>query len=200
MLLDILVIVILLIAVITGRKSGLFRTVARFLSLITAGIFTSLWGEKLCSFIASSKLYEEMLLKLTESVEKAVTNGKTEILSPFLREAGVLSATETAAQSMLDTFLSVCIFVLFVLLVRILIEVLDKVIFHLPLLRPLNRFLGMLFSFVFTLTILYLILGVVGGLAVFSDAGFWAEQMQSSVLVRAMYDNNIVLKLISGKG
>jgi len=165
-----------------------------------AGVFTSLWGEKLQAFVSSSNVYEEVVLKLTKSVEKAVTSGKTEVLAPFLHDTGVLSTAETAAHSMMGTLVSVCIFVLFVLLVRILIEVLDKGIFHLPLLRPLNRFLGMLLSFIFTLTILYLIIGTIGGLAVFTDSQFWAEQMKNSVIVRIMYENNIVLKLISGKG
>ncbi len=200
MLLDIFAIIILIIAVISGRRSGLFRTVARLLSFVLAALCTSLWGDKLKTWMSETKLYERAFEKLSRAVGEALNKGETKLLEPFLKETEAMHAADTVAQGVADSFLLILCFVLFSFGIRLLIEVLDKLVFHLPLIRPLNRVLGMIFSFVFTLLTLYLVIGALGGVAMYVAADFMEAQMQSSILVRAMYENNIVLNLLIGKG
>lgn len=200
MLLDIFVIVILVIAVLGGRRSGLFRTVARLVSLFLAGAGNFLWGETLKAWIYETDWFKSAFSALTDSVSETLESGGNVLLSPFLPEGTMASAAETAAWGIADMVLSVLCFVVMLVAVRLLIEILDKLVFHLPLVRPVNRILGMTFSFCFTAIVLYLIVGALGGLSMFSGNGFLAEQMQNSILVRFMYENNIVLQFLSGKG
>ncbi len=198
MVLDVCLIVIFIIAVLSGRKSGLFRTVARFLSLGLAAVCTSLFGETLRTWLSGFSIYNTAIEKLTAFVENAVAAGKTSLVEPFLQEADM--AIDLAAQGILDTLLTGITFAVFSVLLRILIELLDKFLFHLPLVRPVNRILGMVLSFLFTAVVSYLVIGVLGGFAMCSESAFISDQMQNSVLVRGMYENNIVLQLFLRKG
>ncbi len=200
MILDIAVIVILGIAAFGGRRSGLFRTVARLASLVLAAVGVFLWGDALKEWTLGTPWAKSMLASLTDAVESALESGQTVLIEPFLPESTVSHAAEVAALGIADMILSVLCFVVISAAVRILVEVLDKLVFHLPLVRPVNRILGMAFSFGFTAIILYLVVGALGGLSMYTDNAFFSEQMQSSVLVRGMYENNIVLNFLNEKG
>lgn len=195
MILDALLVVVFIISILSGRKTGLFLTVARVLSLLAASLLTALFGKNILAFLESSSLYDTLMQKLVSVVEKAVKSGETVLLSPFLEKANMVS--ELAAKGIADMIFSAIIFVAFSLLVRILIRLINKFICHLPLVGSANRFLGMAVSFLFTLVISYLVIGLVGGAAMCSEVEFIKEQMTSSVLIRYMYENNIVLNLFS---
>jgi len=107
---------------------------------------------------------------------------------------------ELTSKGIADSILSVLIFGLFFLVVRLCIGILDKTVFHLPLVRPANRLTGMLASLAITVIVLYLVVGILGGMAAYAENTFFAQQMQSSKIVRFMYENNFVLDTIIGKG
>ncbi len=200
MILDAVAIIILLFSAWRGRKIGLFRTVARFLSFALATLATIVWGDAVRLWVSETPLYAVTLEKVTAYVEGTLGKGETAILSPFLfGEAGATFA-KSAAGNIVDTLVSVLCFVAFLLFVRLAITVIDKAIFRLPLLQPLNKGLGMVLSFAFTLAVFYLLVGGLGSLSAFEESGFLAGQMESSLLVRHMYENNWMLNLITRKG
>ncbi len=199
MLLDGVLVLICLFAILRGKKMGLFRAVAGFLSFGTAVLATTLWGEKIRLWIYKMPWYPDMLKKLTETVEEAIAKGDTHLLVPFSGGAGASALAEGAAAGLAETILSGLLFAVVLLGVRLLISVLDRLVFHLPVIRPVNRLLGMLLSLAFTICIAYLVIGVTGGLGLFDSMDWLSGQMQSSVLVRRMYENNILLALITGK-
>ncbi len=200
MILDALVIIILVVSAWRGKKIGLFRTVARLLSFILAMLGTTLWGDAVLLWFQKTSLYDMALKKVIAFVESTLEKGETAILKPFLIGEAGAAFTESAAENILHTFLSVLCFLAFLLLVRLLIVVIDKLIFRLPLVRPLNSGLGMVSSFVFAAAILYLLVGALGSITAIWESGFLSQEMQSSVLVRHMYENNFVVNLILRKG
>ncbi len=195
MILDVALIIIFVISVISGRKAGLFLTVARLGSLLLASICTALFGKQILSFFQSCSLYDFLAEKVEGVIENTVKAGETALFAPFLEEADMV--TGVAAGGITDMFFTALIFVLFSVLVRILIRVINKFVCRLPLVGQVNRFLGMAVSFVFTGIVAYLVIGIFGGIIMCSDAMFLQEQMASSFLVRAMYENNIILKLFN---
>lgn len=200
MILDALVIILLVFSAWKGKKIGLFRTVARFLSFVLAMLGTTLWGDAVLSWFQKTPLYAETLTRVIAFVDSTLEKGETAILKPFLFGEAGAAFSRSAAENILHTFLSVLCFLAFLLLVRILIVVIDKLVFHLPLVRPLNRGLGMVLSFVFTAVMLYLVVGALGSMTAIWESGFLSEQMKASILVRHMYENNFVLNLILRKG
>ncbi len=198
MLLDGILVVIVAVAMFTGRKTGLFHTVFRFLSLAIAGICTAVFGESLRNWMLKLPICKEGVLKLTETVEKCIQNGKTELLGPF---ASFVTTGKTAAivsGKIAETVLSAILFVLFILAVRLGIALLDKTVFNLPVVRPINRLLGMLLSGVFALFLLFLAIGILGSFGVFTGGEFMEAQLESSALVKYIYENNPVLSLFAG--
>ncbi len=195
MILDFVFVLLLIFSVISGRKAGLFLTVARLGSLVLSFVLTALFGNKILLFLQGFSFYDMVAMKLTDVIENALKTGETALIAPFLEEANM--AIELAAKSMADMIFTALIFALFSFVVRISIRLIDKCICRLPLVGTANRFLGMAVSLLFTVIISYLIIGFFGGIVMCSDAEFLREQMVSSVLVRFMYENNIVLNLFS---
>ena len=198
MILDGILILILLISVIMGKKTGLFRAVTRLLSTVLAIILTILLQEKVLLFLEGTPLYASALEKLAGNVEKMTANGQIGLLKPFMA-LGDVTAADIAAR-MAESIVPVLIFILLYIGIKLLISVLDKTIFHLPLVKPINKILGSLWNGIFTLFIVYLVIGVAGGLSLFSTNAFLAAQMEESFLVHGMYTNNIVLNFLFKKG
>ncbi len=200
MILDIILIVILVGAALLGRRNGLFKTVALLLSFVLAAVCTALLGGSIRAWATGTALYTDMHGNLTEAVTGILESGKTELIEPFLQEGASAQAAALAADGIANAVLSLLIFVAFFVLIRICITLLDKTVFHLPLIRPVNKLLGMLVSFCFALIVLYLAVGAIGGIALHAENSFFAVQLQDSILVRSMYENNFVLDILKGKG
>ncbi len=194
MILDGLVILILLFAVLRGRKAGLFRILARFLSLAVALAGITLFGEHIRLWISRTSVYKDSFARLVEAVENGIAKGEYGLLTPFMGRMDAGLAAETVAGRIGDSAISVLIFLLLFFAVRLLILVLDKTIFHLPLVRPVNKFLGMALSFVFTACVLYFVLAGLGSLGAYQNTEFLAKQMESSLIARYMYEHNFVLQ------
>lgn len=198
MFLDALLIILLVFAFIRGKKQGLFRAITRLLSLFISAGASFAFHDKVNLFLRKTPLYETMLEKLTENAATVLESGDTTLLRPFLKSANMLP--NEVAERMAGMLVSIITFILIYVLVKLLIQLLDRTIFHLPLLKPLNRLMGSIWSVLFMIIIMYLIIGILGTLSVFTTTPFLAEQMQQSVLVRGMYTNNLVLKFLFQKG
>lgn len=199
MILDGILLLILILAVFRGRKTGMFRMITKLLSFLLAWVCTSLWGNHLKTFLESTSLYQSIADALSLRIAEALLTEKQSIFKTIM-ESSAQNATQGAAHTILDMLLSGLVFFLFLCLVRLLVEVLDRTVLHLPLVKPVNSLLGMAVSLALTLCILYILAGALGGAMLCSETAFWREQMESSYLFRGMYENNIVLNLIFRKG
>lgn len=200
MILDGILILILVLSVLGGRKTGMFRMVARLISFALSWILTVMWGEDVKAFLMESAMYKTARETLTARIAEAAAEGKPGIFKAFMDISGGSAAAEAAAQGMLDMLLTAISFFLFLCLVRLLIEVLDKTVLHLPIVRPVNALLGMAVSLLLSLSVLYILTGAIGGAMLTAESEFWRQQMESSYLFRGMYENNIVLNWIFKKG
>ncbi len=200
MILDGILILIIVLSVLRGRKTGMFRMAARLVSFALSWLLTAIWGENVKAFLAETALYATAKETLTARILEATEEGKPGIFTVFTDMSQGGAAAEAAASGMLDMLLSAICFFLFLCLVRILIEVLDKTVLHLPLVRPVNALLGMTVSLLLTLCILYILAGALGGTMLCAESEFWRQQMETSYLFRGMYENNIVLDWILRKG
>lgn len=200
MILDIIVIVLLVVAVMLGKKTGLFKIVARLLSFILAWVFMVLFGEGIRTWLIGTPFYAGLYGRLTKTVEEAVLQKKTALIAPFMGEGTTRQMAEMTTQSIANSILTVLIFVFFLLAIRFAIIILDKTVFHLPLVRPVNQLTGILASLAVTLLFIYLAVGIVGGMAMCAENGLLTEQMEASKIVRFIYENNFVLEILKGKG
>lgn len=196
MILDFIAVLILIAAALAGRRSGLFRVVAGLLTFVLAGVCTAVFGGSIRAWVMGTAVYSDATAKLSETVQKMLESGETALIEPFLSPEVTGNVAEAAAAGIADSLLSVLIFIVLLTVIRLVITVLDKTVFHLPLLKPVNRFLGMAVSLAFALAVLYLAAGALGGMAMYTESVFLAEQMQTSVLVRFMYENNFVLDIV----
>ncbi|MBQ7033929.1 MAG: CvpA family protein [Clostridia bacterium] len=196
MFLDCIAVVILIAAALAGRRRGLFRVVAGLLAFVLAGVCTALFGGGIRTWAMGTEVYSDAVERFTETVQKLLESGETTLIEPFLSSGVTHNAAEAAAAGIAASLLSVLVFMGMMIVIRVGITVLDKTVFHLPLLRPVNRLFGMVISVLFTLILLYLAAGALGGLTMYTENEFLAGQMQSSVLVRYMYENNYILDIV----
>lgn len=199
MILDGILVLILVFSVLHGRKTGMFRMVARLISFALSWILTSVWGEPVKAVLRETTLYQSAAETLTLRISEAAAEGNLGVFKAFMDLSGGNMATE-AVQGMMDMLLSAICFFFFLCLVRLLIEVLDKTVLHLPIVKPFNALFGMAVSLLLTLAVLYILAGALGGAMLCTESEFWRQQMESSYLFRGMYENNIVLNWILRKG
>ncbi|MDD6309187.1 MAG: CvpA family protein [Clostridia bacterium] len=198
MILDGALIIILIIAMANGKKYGLFRMITKLIAGLAALLATVALRGQVVAFVQGTALYPWLVTQITPGIEKALAQGNTLFLQPFIRAGGAVP--QILAESAIGTILSVLTYVILYALIKLVIYVLDKSVFHLPLLKPINKLLGMAWNLVCALFVCYLVIGICGGLSLFSTVDFLASQMQSSFLVKYMYTHNILLDILFLKG
>ncbi len=198
MILDGIAILILVISVVLGKRTGLFRAITRLISSVLSIGLTMFLDDKVLALLKDTPLYTGLLDALTKKVEQTVQSGKLGLIQPFMTAGGI--EVSKIAERMASSIFSVLIVIVLYIAIKLVISVLDKTVFHLPLIKPINGILGCVWNLIFTLVIVYLAVGICGGLSLFSTNAFLAGQMESSVLVRGMFTNNIVLNFFMKKG
>ncbi len=189
MVLDIAFIIVLVLSVLHGRKKGLFGALRPLVSLIMSAIGTSIFAEGLMEWFSGTSFYHSQFDKLVLGIiEKAEIKGVP--LEAVAEEAEKIA--QSTAQNILGTLVTCLCFIALYIVFNIILRFLDKILLHVPIARPLNRILGMFFSFVFTFVILYVAIGALGGFATYASSDFIRTQMESSYVVRLIYENNVI--------
>lgn len=198
MLIDAILILIFAAAVWRGRKTGIFRMVSRLISFVIAWVLVTVKREGLMGFLTEKGIYTAVYERLLVNVTSASQKGEGGMLSA-MQMAGT-KAAEGFATRLTEMLLVAATFFVIVIVVRILIYILDKTVLHLPLVRPLNSVLGIAASLALTFVLVSLIIGAFGGTLLCAESEFWRGQMESSFLVRNIFENNTVIEWLTGKG
>lgn len=190
MVFDIVLILVLCVSVFIGGKKGFLRVASRLISLIMSGICTSICVERLEEWLSGTSLYQEQYAKLTMAINSATDPKETLLMASLAEEAEKMA--ETVAQNILSALLSGVCFIAFCIVFNILLRFLDKLLLRIPIASPINRALGVVFSFICSFAISYVVIGAFGGIATYASSEFIRTQMESSYLVRFIYENNII--------
>lgn len=193
MILDLIFIAGLILMAVKGKKKGIVNIVMGLVSGILALFLVFTFQADIKEAVSKTQIYEKTRVVITEKIDEAIVKGTEDniLLRPFLEESGV---SGVAAEKIMSTFSLVLTFILAFALLRIVCFILNG-IFHFPVLRLFNGVLGMVWNGALVILVTYAVLAVAGQITVAGESKFFLSQMESSVVVKNMYENNLLINM-----
>jgi Colicin V production protein. len=218
--LDIAIIVLLILSIAAGVRSGFIKSAVRFVGAILAAIISGFLGGPIASWLFTSFFRESLLMKVTTAVGSGADiitiqqalRSLPDFMVKALENEGItanelaesLSTRQgMAAEMMVDaiapmfiTFIKLfCVIILFMLLmvaVRALANFFES-IFRLPMLNVINGLLGAVFGALMALILIWIVFAALGVFIPLFDAETQYNIngfLQNSKLISAMMSFN----------
>lgn len=193
MIFDLIFIAVLVFMIISGKKRGLVNVILGLVSGILAIILAFTFQADIKEAVSKTDFYTRTQTEVCTAVEEKISDAAEDmgLLAPLVEEG--LSAQEITDRVM-GSCVSVLIFIAAFIVLRIAGAVLNG-IFHLPVLKFFNGIAGMLWGAVIVIAVTYTILALAGQIPALCQAEFFKSQMQSSQLIKNMYENNLLVKI-----
>ncbi len=193
MIFDLIFLAVLVFMVISGKKRGLVNIIMGLVSGILAIILAFTFQADIKNAISETDFYEQTRTEICTMVEEKI-NDTTEDMGML---GALIEEGDTAGEitdKVMGSLVSVLIFIAAFIVLRLACMVLNAV-FHLPVLKFFNGIAGMLWGAVIVIAVTYTILALAGQFSIIGEAEFFKSQMQSSLLIKTMYENNLLVKL-----
>lgn len=222
MALDIIIVAIALISGFIGIKKGMISIVTKIAGFILATIFAFMFYKSLATYFIANY---EFPSKINESIKNAISSQQKEtsdaeeseyislssIIAQFnltdkinlkeeqenLTEEKTLS--DAVAEKITMYIMNIISFLIIFLAIIIIAAVLSLIlgaIFSLPLLNSLNKTGGFVAEIMLFVIKLWVVLGVISLLAPMSFMSWVAGLIDNSVVVKFLYNNNLLWQLV----
>lgn len=202
----IIIILVVLLFIIRGWKSGLVKSIFDLLSFFIVGLLTWFLYPVLSKFLITTPVYNGIHKWLISTLQnnEVLSTGIPEFLSElpsFLKESIAVSSKNT-----IDTILStvsdaLCVLTINVISIIILfiafsimaffVRKLGNFINKIIIIGPINMILGAFFGFVQGMFISYLIIMVISYFPTTNIYNYVATDMEKSYICKIMYNENI---------
>ncbi len=214
---DLIVIAIIFVCIIISAKRGFARSVIGVFSIIISLLVASLAYPVVSGYINNSGLktvieenvekslgmeteieeqaqkQEEKVMFFPETIQKAIEDKTQEIEN---------TAKKTAAQTVSTLVINLISIIAVFLVVRILMFILThmlNLLTKIPIIRGFNRLLGGALGCLTGVFVIYLVLAIITFNSALSQNEFLIKEIKTSLIAREMYDNNLLVNMISGK-
>ncbi len=189
MILDILFVLFLIFFIIRGKKRGIVSVLlgigSTLLAILLAITLHNVFAENIENTQMYNDLRETVVLKLNEHA------GTTDsVILEDIKEKGI----EQTANGIMSAAFTAIIFLVSMIAIKIL-SFLLKGVFKLPILNFFNGTLGMLWSGIVIIFITYILLILAKGFL--DENSFIITQINSSYLLKFMYDNNLIYMMFA---
>lgn len=205
MILDVIFLAAVVIFALIGRKRGFVHTILQVLSTILSLMVALAIKEPVTEFIEKTPIYQKNITQVAKIITPDIQSGEITnnkalggLANKVLSESqtvnnAINSISERIAGAIIGIIITVLIFILAFLLVRMLSKLIDKV-FRLPGLNFFNRLAGMVWGAAVAFLVSYVVLAIGSG-TFLGGSEFFTNQLQSSFIVKNLYENNLLLKI-----
>lgn len=201
-MIDIVLIIIFLLILFRGYKKGFIKIVTKLVSAIVALVLAWLLAETVGEFIASTTIGSNIKVNIQTVVgEKIARREQTDVLTMIQNQFGLKDANSVSNKLCEYVFITlgfVSVFILARLVLWIAQKVLEN-IFDLPVLRTFNKLGGVIASGVLFILEISIILALANTLSDFEFMKPIIGYIDSTVVVKALYDYNIFTNIILSK-
>ena len=212
-ILDIIIIAIMAISIFLGYKRGLVKVAVKLCALLIAIIVTLVFYKPISNIIIdNAELDEKIENIIIENGTKKLEESNEEESQNFLENMqkyvdDTITQTqneivENAAKEISVKIISILAIVgLFIVtrLVLILLVLISDLITSIPIIKQFNELGGILYGIISGLAIIYIILAIVYLVASMSASNSILTAIDSSIITKFMYQNNILLNIIFKK-
>ena len=202
MILDIILIVLFVLMMIYGYVKGCIGIVARLVSLVVAFILAYLLAETVGNYISITTLGESIRVSIESNIlEKLITSENSSIVF-FVQEKLGLENEQAVVEKIIQYVFIGIGFVSVFVVTRLVLWIAQKIlenIFELPVLKMFNKLGGVIASAVLFVIEVSIILAIIKSVSALAFMNTVINFIQSSVIIKALYDHNIVTNLILSK-
>ncbi|MBQ9657812.1 MAG: CvpA family protein [Clostridia bacterium] len=209
-IIDLIIIAIIISSTILGYKKGLVKVAVKLFAVIIAIIVTLILYKPVSNLIIKNTEIDENIQKVI------IENGKTEkqeqndeekasfmtYIEKYVQDSvtdAKNEAVESVAVVVSEKLINIMVIVgLFILtrLVLILLTLVSDVITKMPIIKQFNKAGGIVYGLLKGLIIVYIVLAVAFFAMSISANQTLTDIINSSILTKAMYSNNILLNII----
>ncbi len=215
--LDIVALVLIVLAVLEGRRKGFVKMLWKVAAWILTLILVMVLIKPVTDWAMTTDNVQGIVTNITETVENSLVKSNIDVFTPeaiseatnipaaFIPAqtvaqmgedftAAVLSLAGTVALTVIKIAVGLILFILIRILLSIAFRILNLVA-KLPIINGVNKLLGMVMGFINIMFILYIVLGI--ATLYIEPQSQWDIVINNTYLVKNLYNNNILLSLIS---
>ncbi len=209
-ILDIIIIALMAISIFLGYKKGLVKVAVKLCAFLIAVIVTLVFYKPVSKLIIENTELDDKIKNViiengTKELEESDEESKGNLLENMQEYIeGTVTQTqneivENAAKEISVRIINILVIVgLFVVtrLVLILLVLISDLITSIPIIKQFNELGGVLYGIVRGLALIYVILAIVFLVASMSANNGILTVIDSSIITKFMYKNNILLNII----
>lgn len=216
MIVDIIIIVIMILAIIIGKKKGLTVCLVNFLSLIVALVVALMLCKPVGNYIMEKTPVGN---NLKETIKQGIPTSGSEIkiddesnlpegIKNYINEqtkgvndakdTGIEAVSEQLSRSIVTAISFIGIFII-VRAVLLIVKVVSKIINKLPILKQIDGLGGAICGAVQGIIVIYCILAVISIISPIIENTKIIDNINNSHIGKTMYNNNIVVKKLYNK-
>lgn len=207
--LDIIIISILVLNIILGYRKGLIKVAFNLCAFFVAIIITWILYAPITNLVLNNTqiddnikntIIEKGFIKAEQQEnEDNSVNGYIQkyVTTPATDKAN--EAIESIATEVSQKVVAICVAIGLFILVRIgllLLRFLSDIIANLPIIKQCNKLGGIVYGIIVGLFIIYILLAILFFVMSINDSGMVAEMINSSIISKYLYSNNIILNII----
>lgn len=215
--LDIVALVLIVLAVLEGRRKGFVKMLWKVAAWILTLILVMVLIKPVTDWAMTTDNVQGIVTNITETVENSLVKSNIDVFTPeAISEATNIPAAFIPAQTVAQmgedftaaalslagtvalTVIKIAVGLILFILIRILLSIAFRIlnlVAKLPIINGVNKLFGMAMGFINIMFILYIVLGI--ATLYIEPQSQWDIVINNTYLVKNLYNNNILLSLIS---
>lgn len=204
MIADLIIIIIIAVCTFVGYKRGLIKVAIKLLSFIIAIIIAlTLYKPTANYIIQNTEIDDNIQNAITEKIlpEGATEEDEVEITTNIPEmilegaENTVKSISATLTAKLIEILSLIAIFIITKIILRV-ITLISNLIEKIPVIKQFNKAGGTIYGIIQGFLVCFTILAVISLISPFINQSY-IEMINNSFLASKLYDNNILLNIIS---
>lgn len=215
LIIDGIILGLLLLCILIGYKKGLTKCVIKILSFVVAVVIAAILFKPISNIIIEkTEIDDNIKSAIVEIVEKDVEeNGKVgeetnlpQSMVNYINESIDQNINETkvtivnnVAEQISKTIINVGVAIILFILARIalmLVSALSSIITDLPIIKQFDKLGGVLYGLVEALIIIFVVFAIISFISPMIEDSGLVSAINKSVLGAALYNNNLLLKIV----
>jgi uncharacterized membrane protein required for colicin V production len=217
MIIDIIVILFILLSIFRGYSKGLVGILVSLIGFVVAIILAFTLQSTVANYlnektqvgstiegIVKDSITNQIEQKANstnqqsqDSVESKIKNDfYTQIVSKIANSSEIDSAAKNVTMFILKGISFIGIFMI-VIIISYILQMLLNIVFTLPILGGINKIGGLAISVVLAIVKVWVVLGILSFIVPIVSSNFLDNILSGSVLTRYLFDNNILVSLLS---
>lgn len=193
MIIDIIFVALVVLGYIMGAKKGFIKSVWKIAAWVLTIFLVWMLSAPFSEFVSQTDMYAAINSSIGEKVANIYAS-EAPALPPIFGEAAQMAAAENTGNQIASLATTALTYIALIILIRVLLGIVFRVlniVSKLPLVSFTNKIAGGAMGVINVMFIVLIVLSVI------SVVGIRGAVMaiQSSEIVKYIYDNNIILKL-----